>query len=77
MAWRGLNINTNNEPPKTYRDHYFFVYPDCQKIDGGDGYYPANKNGSCLCAKEAGYVDRCFAGEGFFDCRDCWNGRIK
>ena len=60
-----------------YKEHYFFTHPECLRTNGGDGEYPAKSDGGCLCAKDAGYVDRCRAGEGFFDCRDCWNGRFE
>ena len=59
-----------------YREHYFMIHPDCPRADGGDGEYPLGDDGHCLCAKDAGYVDECYSGEGFFDCRDCWNGKM-
>ena len=54
----------------TYRDHYLTLHPDQPTIYGGDGDYPKDKYGGCLCVQDAGYPVKC---GGFFDCRDCWN----
>lgn len=59
------------------REHYFLTHPDSLRINGGDGEYPSKNDGSCLCAKDVGYVDHCDSGEGFFDCRDCWNKQYQ
>lgn len=53
--------------------HYFLTHPDCDKLIESYGSYPATPDGKCLCAKTVGYTDKCYAGEGFFDCRDCWS----
>lgn len=53
--------------------HYFLTHPDCDKLVESYGSYPATPDGKCLCAKKVGYADKCFAGEGFYDCRDCWS----
>ena len=53
--------------------HYFLTHPDCDKLVESYGSYPATPDGKCLCAMEAGYTNECNAGEGFFDCRDCWS----
>lgn len=55
------------------KEHYFLTHPDCEKLVESYGSYPAAPDGKCLCAKTVGYADRCYAGEGFFDCRDCWS----
>lgn len=55
------------------KDHYFTTHPNCKKVYDGIVAYPADEDGSVLCAKDLGYVKECYAGEGFFDCRDCWD----
>lgn len=60
-----------------FREHYFITHPGSLRIDGGDGEYPSKNDGSCLCVMDAGYIDHCNAGEGFFDCRDCWNKQYQ
>ena len=58
----------------TLREHYFSVHSEYFASDGGDGLYPMTSDGYCLCTKKAGYnVEECNIGEGFYDCRDCWN----
>ena len=59
--------------PMSRAELYFNMYPDCKRLDDD---YPAAPDGNCLCAKEVGYADKCFAGEGFFDCRDCWDTTV-
>lgn len=58
-------------------EHYFLSHPECERLLDIDREYPKAPNGKCLCAKDAGYVDECYAGEGFFDCRDCWDTLIQ
>lgn len=63
--------------PMSRKELYFRMNPDCEKLEESYGDYPkAPNNGRCLCAKDVGYVDKCFAGEGMFDCRDCWNTTV-
>lgn len=58
------------------KKHFFLTHPDCDKRVESYGSYPATPDGKCLCAKDVGYTNRCNAGEGFFDCRDCWDTMI-
>lgn len=56
----------------TLKDYYFMLNPNSPTICDSVAAYPAGPDGGILCAKEAGYIDICYAGEGFLDCRDCW-----
>lgn len=61
----------------TNLEYFFTNHPDAKCITDDGVSYPAAHDGCILCAKDAGVVDVCAAGEGFFDCRDCWCGKYK